>query len=52
MHFFVDTSALNKRYLPEAGSAWVRSWITADKNLRNAAYGEGFAVDDPNTHLQ
>lgn len=25
--FFVDTSALAKRYVPEAGSAWVRSWI-------------------------
>ena len=25
--FFVDTSALAKRYLAETGSAWVRSWI-------------------------
>ena len=25
--FFVDTSALGRRYLPEIGSAWVRSWI-------------------------
>lgn len=27
MHFFVDTSALAKRYIHEAGSNWVRSWI-------------------------
>ena len=25
--YFVDTSALAKRYLVEAGSAWVESWI-------------------------
>ncbi|HVU12519.1 MAG TPA: type II toxin-antitoxin system VapC family toxin [Phototrophicaceae bacterium] len=25
--FFVDTSTLAKRYLAEAGSAWVQSWI-------------------------
>jgi predicted nucleic acid-binding protein len=25
--FFVDTSALSKRYLSETGSAWVLSWI-------------------------
>ena len=25
--FFVDTSALAKRYVVEIGSAWVRSWI-------------------------
>ncbi|MCC7451711.1 MAG: type II toxin-antitoxin system VapC family toxin [Anaerolineae bacterium] len=25
--FFVDTSALGRRYLPEIGSAWVTSWI-------------------------
>lgn len=25
--FFVDTSALAKRYIIETGSAWVRSWI-------------------------
>jgi hypothetical protein len=25
--FFVDTSALAKRYLHESGSAWVQSWI-------------------------
>lgn len=25
--FFVDTSALAKRYLVESGAAWVRSWI-------------------------
>ncbi len=24
---FADTSALTKRYVPETGSAWVRSWI-------------------------
>jgi uncharacterized protein len=26
--YFVDTSALGKRYLSEIGSAWVRSWAT------------------------
>lgn len=26
-YYYVDTSALNKRYLAEKGSAWVRSWI-------------------------
>jgi hypothetical protein len=26
-HFFVDTSALAKRYVHEIGSTWVRSWI-------------------------
>jgi len=25
--FFVDTSALGRRYLTEIGTAWVRSWI-------------------------
>jgi predicted nucleic acid-binding protein len=25
--YFADTSAVAKRYLPEAGSAWVQSWI-------------------------
>jgi len=25
--FFVDTSALAKRYSPETGSAWVTSWV-------------------------
>ncbi|MBN8593457.1 MAG: type II toxin-antitoxin system VapC family toxin [Anaerolineae bacterium] len=25
---FVDTSALVKRYIPETGSSWVRSWIS------------------------
>src|SRR5260221_4761464 len=25
--FFVDTSALGRRYLPEIGTAWVRQWI-------------------------
>jgi uncharacterized protein len=25
--FFVDTSALAKRYVPEIGTKWVRSWI-------------------------
>ena len=25
--FFVDTSALAKRYIPETGSAWVIGWI-------------------------
>lgn len=25
--YFVDTSALGKRYIPEAGSAWVKGWI-------------------------
>ena len=25
--FFVDTSALGRRYIPEIGSPWVRSWI-------------------------
>jgi uncharacterized protein len=25
--FFVDTSALAKRYITESGSVWVRSWI-------------------------
>jgi uncharacterized protein len=25
--FFVDTSALGKRYVVETGSSWVRSWI-------------------------
>ena len=25
--YFVDTSALAKRYLPELGSAWVKGWI-------------------------
>lgn len=28
--YFVDTSALAKRYLSEAGSGWVRSWIAAE----------------------
>lgn len=33
-NFFVDTSALGRRYLSEVGSAWVRSWITpASKNV-------------------
>jgi uncharacterized protein len=26
--FFVDTSALGRRYLPEIGTTWTRSWIT------------------------
>lgn len=26
-NFYVDTSAVNKRYIAETGSAWVRSWI-------------------------
>jgi predicted nucleic acid-binding protein len=26
--YFVDTSALGKRYLSEVGSSWVRSWST------------------------
>lgn len=26
--YFVDTSALGRRYLSELGSAWVQSWIT------------------------
>ncbi|MEZ4672161.1 MAG: type II toxin-antitoxin system VapC family toxin [Anaerolineae bacterium] len=25
--YFVDTSALAKRYFSEAGSTWVQSWI-------------------------
>jgi uncharacterized protein len=25
--FFVDTSAIAKRYIPEIGSLWVRNWI-------------------------
>ena len=28
--YFVDTSALAKRYLAEAGSTWVERWITPD----------------------
>lgn len=27
MNFYVDTSALNRRYLNETGAVWVRSWI-------------------------
>ena len=31
-HFFVDTSALAKRYVFETGSDWVRSWILPSQN--------------------
>lgn len=30
--FFVDTSALAKRYIPETGSNWVTSWIEPQAN--------------------
>jgi predicted nucleic acid-binding protein len=30
--FFIDTSALAKRYLSETGSNWVRSWINPEAN--------------------
>jgi len=33
-NFYVDTSALTKRYIPEIGSAWVRSWT--NRAVRNA----------------
>jgi predicted nucleic acid-binding protein len=29
--FFVDTSALAKRYMSEVGSSWVRGWILPSK---------------------
>jgi uncharacterized protein len=30
--FFIDTSALAKRYIPEIGSAWINSWIVPQAN--------------------
>lgn len=30
-HYFLDTSALAKRYLLEVGSAWTLSWILPDR---------------------
>jgi predicted nucleic acid-binding protein len=30
--FFIDTSALAKRYIPEIGSVWVNSWIAPQAN--------------------
>lgn len=32
--YFVDTSALAKRYVAETGSTWVRSWIHPDAGHR------------------
>jgi len=30
--YFIDTSALAKRYIPEIGSAWINSWIVPQVN--------------------
>jgi uncharacterized protein len=30
--FFIDTSPLAKRYIPEIGSAWINSWIVPQAN--------------------
>lgn len=30
--FFIDTSALAKRYIPEIGSIWINSWIVPQAN--------------------
>jgi uncharacterized protein len=47
-YFFVDTSALSKRYVVEPGSTWVRNWTRPDTGnviiISALTPVEGFAV--------
>jgi hypothetical protein len=50
--YFLDSSALIKRYVIETGTNWVSS-ITdsrAGNGLLTAAAAEGLTIDDPNAH--
>jgi predicted nucleic acid-binding protein len=40
--FFVDTSALAKRYVIEIGSAWLKTWI--EPTAKNTIYISGLAL--------
>lgn len=53
MLYYLDSSALIKRYAPEAGMAWILSaitFVTADTSLLTAAQSEGMSVEDPSLH--
>ena len=51
--YFVDSSALVKRYVIETGTAWARG-ITRRRSSTDiyiaAATAEGLIVEDPNSH--
>ena len=49
--FFVDSSALVKRYVTELATGLPRlALLSADRDLLNAALAEGLPADDPNAH--
>ena len=61
--YYLDTSALLKRYVAETGSVWIReivspdsghalltARITADDRLVATARSVGMAADNPNGH--
>lgn len=50
--YFLDSSALVKRYINETGSAWVVRLFdpTLDEEFNLAAVNEGLLIENPNHH--
>lgn len=53
--YFLDSSALVKRYVPETGTAWIQAiatpvFLTADDRLLTIAQTAGLLTDNPNNH--
>ncbi len=56
--YFLDTSALVKKYMTESGSTWIEiltdpetyTFVSADNRLINAAQAEGLNIENPNNH--
>ena len=52
--FYLDTSALLKRYVTETGSGWLRRVLSLNRGVvvvfTQLAIVEGLAVDNPNHH--
>jgi predicted nucleic acid-binding protein len=52
--YFLDSSALVKRYVAETGTAWVQAlsltFVAADDRLITIAQAEGLQTDNSNHH--